>query len=108
MLEAETRDGRTRDPDERFAARTLDLDLLLYDAQRIDAPGLVVPHPRLHERAFALTPLADLAPDVLHPVLGVTVGALAAKHAGESGIRRWHQPLSLPVKAGLPGGRRAR
>ncbi|MDX3895967.1 2-amino-4-hydroxy-6-hydroxymethyldihydropteridine diphosphokinase [Pusillimonas sp.] len=48
----------------RNAPRTLDLDLLLYGAQRIDTPRLAVPHPRMHLRAFVLRPLCDLAPDI--------------------------------------------
>jgi len=54
----------------RNAPRTLDLDLLLYGQRLIDEPGLTVPHPRLHQRAFVLVPLADLAPDLVHPQLG--------------------------------------
>jgi 2-amino-4-hydroxy-6-hydroxymethyldihydropteridine diphosphokinase len=54
----------------RNAPRTLDLDLLLFGQRVIVEPGLVVPHPRLHERAFVLRPLAELAPDLLHPLLG--------------------------------------
>ena len=54
------RDARTQ----RNAPRTLDLDLLLYGARRIDSPRLIVPHPRLHERAFVLLPLAEIAPDL--------------------------------------------
>lgn len=54
----------------RNAPRTLDLDLLLYGQRLIDEPGLTVPHPRLHQRAFVLLPLADLAPDLVHPQLG--------------------------------------
>ena len=46
----------------RWAPRTLDLDLLLYGEQRIDLPSLTVPHPRMHERAFVLLPLAEVAP----------------------------------------------
>ena len=52
------------------APRTLDLDLLLYGQRIIRDPDLVVPHPRLQERAFVLRPLADLAPDLVHPALG--------------------------------------
>lgn len=55
----------------RNAPRTLDLDLLLYDEARIDDAQLTVPHPRLHERAFVLVPLAELAPDLLLPGRGV-------------------------------------
>ncbi len=58
----EARFGRERPY--RNAPRTLDLDLLLYGQQRIDTPRLTVPHPRLHERAFVLVPLAEIAPDL--------------------------------------------
>jgi 2-amino-4-hydroxy-6-hydroxymethyldihydropteridine diphosphokinase len=54
----------------RNAPRTLDLDLLLYGERVIDQPGLQLPHPRLHERAFVLLPLAELAPGLVHPQLG--------------------------------------
>ena len=62
----------------RNEARTLDLDLLAYDRQVIDEPDLVVPHPRLHERAFVLLPLRDVAPGWRHPKLGKTVDELIA------------------------------
>ena len=52
------------------APRTLDLDLLLYGQRCINVPSLTVPHPLLHQRAFVLEPLAELAPSLLHPVLG--------------------------------------
>ena len=68
--------GRTRDGPPG-GPRTLDLDLLLYGDERIDEPGLVVPHPRLHERAFVLEPLAELDPAREIPGLG-TVQALLA------------------------------
>lgn len=51
-----------------WGPRTLDLDLLLYDDLVIDLPGLIVPHPRMHERRFVLEPLAAIAPTVRHPV----------------------------------------
>jgi 2-amino-4-hydroxy-6-hydroxymethyldihydropteridine diphosphokinase len=66
--------GRTRG--EPNAPRTLDLDLLLYGDRVLDTPDLVVPHPRLHERAFVLVPLADVSPDVVHPTLNKTPGQL--------------------------------
>ena len=58
----------------RHAPRTLDLDLLLHGQTVMDTPELTLPHPRLHLRAFALQPLLDLAPDLLHPRLGPLAG----------------------------------
>jgi 2-amino-4-hydroxy-6-hydroxymethyldihydropteridine diphosphokinase len=63
LLETEQRFGRVRVPGEH-GPRTLDLDLLLYGDERIDEPGLTVPHPRLHERAFVLEPLAEIGATV--------------------------------------------
>ncbi len=59
------------------APRTLDLDLLLYDTQRVDEPGLVVPHPRMHERAFVLVPLVEIAPEAEIPGAGTARQCLA-------------------------------
>jgi 2-amino-4-hydroxy-6-hydroxymethyldihydropteridine diphosphokinase len=69
LLGIERRLGRTR-AGPRFGPRTIDLDLLLYDDEQIDEPGLQVPHPRLHERLFALEPLAELDPDLILPGRG--------------------------------------
>ena len=68
--------GRTRLHGVRNAARTLDLDLLLFDNEAIDEPGLTVPHPRLAERAFVLVPLAEIDPDCVIPGLGPARGLL--------------------------------
>lgn len=68
----ERRQHRRRDAQTpRNAPRTLDLDLLLYGARRMDVRGLTVPHPRMHERAFVLEPLTDIAPTVTIPGLGL-------------------------------------
>ena len=69
----------------RNAPRTLDLDLLLYGDEIIgDAPGLIVPHPRMHERAFVLAPLAEAAPGLVIPGRGAVSALLA--HVGDQGI----------------------
>lgn len=74
LLEIERELGRKRR--EKWGPRTIDLDLLLYGEQVIDQPGLTVPHPLMHERAFVLRPLAQIAPDVLHPTLNLTIQQL--------------------------------
>lgn len=68
LLAIENRHGRKRAV--RNAPRTLDLDLLLYGEQVLDQDGLTVPHPRLHERAFVLAPLAEIAPEAMVPGRG--------------------------------------
>ena len=80
LLAIERRHGRVRATDGtgRWGPRTLDLDLLLYGDAVIDVPGLRVPHPHLHERAFALLPLAEVAPDAMIPGVGRVRDALAA------------------------------
>ena len=65
------------------APRTLDLDLLLYGDAQIDTPGLTVPHPRMHERAFVLQPLIEIAPDVQIPQRGAASRCLAASAGQE-------------------------
>jgi 2-amino-4-hydroxy-6-hydroxymethyldihydropteridine diphosphokinase len=71
--------GRVRDG-VRFGPRTIDLDLLLYGDETLDDPGLTVPHPRLHERRFALEPLAELAPGLAIPGRGRVSDLLARLH----------------------------
>ena len=61
------------------AARTLDVDLVLFGDQVIDEPGLIVPHPRFRDRAFVLEPLAEIASDLVDPVTGTTVGELTSR-----------------------------
>jgi len=78
LLEIEAAEGRRRSAG-RWSARTLDLDLLFYGSLTLDEPGLCVPHPHLHERAFVLEPLCELAPRLVHPRLGETVEELARK-----------------------------
>jgi 2-amino-4-hydroxy-6-hydroxymethyldihydropteridine diphosphokinase len=77
LLSIERELGRTR-AGPRFGPRTIDLDLLLYDDEIVEEPGLTVPHPRLHERRFALEPLAELDPDLAVPEKGSVQALLAA------------------------------
>jgi 2-amino-4-hydroxy-6-hydroxymethyldihydropteridine diphosphokinase len=69
--------------------RTIDLDLLLYGDERSATEFLQLPHPRLHERRFVLTPLAELSPELLHPTIKRTVGQLLAETPDTSEVRRW-------------------
>jgi len=80
LLSVERAFGRIRaaDGSDRWGPRRLDLDVLLYGDAVIDEPGLRVPHPRLHERAFALLPLMDVAPDAVIPGVGPARDALRA------------------------------
>ena len=79
LLGIERELGRVRDG-VRFGPRTIDLDLLLYDDETVDEPGLTVPHPRLHERRFALEPLAELDPALAIPGRGRVSDLLARLH----------------------------
>jgi 2-amino-4-hydroxy-6-hydroxymethyldihydropteridine diphosphokinase len=87
LLAIESARGRERDGT-RWTARSLDLDLLFYGTETIEEPGLRVPHPRLHERAFVLEPLCELAPGLVHPVLGATIEKLAARVRDARAVRR--------------------
>lgn len=80
--------GRTRVPGDRFASRTIDLDVLLVDDVVLDTPALVVPHSAMHTRRFVLAPLAEVAPDVRHPRLGRSIAALLADVADPKRVRR--------------------
>ncbi|HZW08439.1 MAG TPA: 2-amino-4-hydroxy-6-hydroxymethyldihydropteridine diphosphokinase, partial [Phycisphaerales bacterium] len=71
--------GRERGREQRWGPRTLDIDILLYADLVIDEPGLTIPHPRLHERLFALEPLAQVAPGAVVPTVGKSVSALLAE-----------------------------
>ncbi|MBE3038513.1 MAG: 2-amino-4-hydroxy-6-hydroxymethyldihydropteridine diphosphokinase [Chloroflexi bacterium] len=82
----ETELGRL--PTVRWGPRRIDMDILFYDKLILDTPELTIPHPRLHERAFVLVPLADLEPDLVHPVLGATIKQLRSA-LDTTGVKRY-------------------
>ncbi|HET9477140.1 MAG TPA: 2-amino-4-hydroxy-6-hydroxymethyldihydropteridine diphosphokinase [Dehalococcoidia bacterium] len=80
--------------------RPIDLDILLFDDRVVESDDLVIPHPRMTSRPFVLTPLAELAPEVVVPGTGETAAALAKK-AGEAGLRQI-APAGWDAVAGAP------
>jgi 2-amino-4-hydroxy-6-hydroxymethyldihydropteridine diphosphokinase len=76
-----------RDEDDRAGPRRIDLDILFYGHRAIDEPGLVIPHPRLHQRRFVLIPLSELDPLWVHPVLQRTITQLLAEVTDRSEVR---------------------
>ena len=76
LVRVEQNMGRDRLCETRHGPRIIDLDILLFEDRMIDTPDLTIPHPRMHERLFVLRPLAQIAPEVLHPRIGKTAMAL--------------------------------
>jgi 2-amino-4-hydroxy-6-hydroxymethyldihydropteridine diphosphokinase len=73
----------------RFGPRPIDIDILIYDRLIELSPALTIPHPRLHERAFVLIPLAEIAPDLVHPRLRIPIRALLARLAPADQVKLW-------------------
>lgn len=88
LQEIEKKLGRERPESKEKKPRPIDIDILFYDHEVVSLPELIVPHPRLHERAFVLVPLAELTPELVHPTLGLTVQEMLNR-VGIKGVRMW-------------------
>jgi len=86
VLDIEARMGRMREG-EGYASRPMDIDILLYGQEVINDPDLIVPHPLMAERNFVVFPLADICPDLIHPVLKKTIRELKETCPDQGGIR---------------------
>ncbi|MFQ5861027.1 MAG: 2-amino-4-hydroxy-6-hydroxymethyldihydropteridine diphosphokinase [Dehalococcoidia bacterium] len=84
-----------RRPTFRYGPRELDIDILLYGELVLEMEELAIPHPGLPERPFVLVPLVELAPELEHPLLKVTMARLAEAVQGKEGIRWWALPGAL-------------
>ncbi len=73
------------------APRPIDIDILFYGDRVIETPELIIPHPKLTGRAFVLIPLADIAPDLVHPVSGKTISELLEGIKGTQGVFKWEE-----------------
>ena len=90
IVEIESGFGRIRSRENKYISRVMDIDILFYNNEVIDLPGLKIPHPSLHLRKFILVPLNEISPDLLHPVLLQPVKRLLQECSDD----KWVKPVS--------------
>ncbi len=103
LIEIENSLGRQRE--EKWSPRTIDLDLLLFEDKIIDTPELTVPHPQMHLRSFVLQGICRLNPNVLHPVMNVSVDELAARLNGGNFIFEPDRPQLISIAGNIGVGK---
>jgi 2-amino-4-hydroxy-6-hydroxymethyldihydropteridine diphosphokinase len=86
ILRIEEKLGRKRNMNERYQSRLIDIDILYFNNAIIDLPELTIPHPRMHERRFAMAPLVEIAPQYVHPLLKKTNSELLATVEDSLGV----------------------
>jgi len=96
LLSIERSLGRVRNQKEGYADRSIDLDILFYDDLVFESSKLQLPHPRLALRQFILTPMQDIAGELLHPKLHKSINALKEACPDEAKLTHWKKNLSLP------------
>lgn len=85
-LQIEQALGRDRSKETRWSPRAIDIDTIMLGDEIVNAPGVILPHPEFHNRDFVLKPLCDIAPDLLHPILKISVKNLLANLAAENSV----------------------
>jgi 7,8-dihydro-6-hydroxymethylpterin-pyrophosphokinase len=88
----------------RYGPRLIDIDILLYGIETIHLgqPNLDIPHPRIPERAFVLVPLTEIAPEIIHPILNVSLADLLEKVDGKEDVNLWGPASTMPEQPSDP------